>query len=121
MLRDRVLQPWSQNIEPPSPLSQPVAAAKLVLQWVGSSAAGTTAPRNRVCKRATQPAKIFSSLQALQKQNQKPQHREHREIPQRKAEKFHCALDMELTPLRSLGIFSVSSVLSSSAGRAETA
>jgi hypothetical protein len=57
-LRDLVLQPWSQNFDPSSPLSQPVSTVKIVPRWVGSCAAGTTAPRNRDRERATQPSKF---------------------------------------------------------------
>jgi hypothetical protein len=56
--RDLVLQPWSQNFDPTSPLSRPVGAVKIATRWVGSCAAGTTAPRNRDRERATQPSKI---------------------------------------------------------------
>jgi hypothetical protein len=62
VFRCLVLQPWSQNYDPTSPLSQPSDAAKLVSQWVGSRAAGTTAPRNRDRERATQPSKILPKV-----------------------------------------------------------
>lgn len=74
--RNLVLQPGSQNFNPISPLSQPVRTAKIYFTVGWDCAAGTTAPRNRVRKRSTQPAKIFHAGWPRQKHEQEPSKKE---------------------------------------------
>ena len=60
-------------------MSHPVRTVKIPFTVGWECAAGTTAPRNRVRKRATQPAKILHASWPRQKHKQKTFNTEHTE------------------------------------------